>query len=267
MRGVRRRERLALGARLRQLPLGGVRDTAAVVDGRRGAAVQLAVVRQRFGDQLVPAAEPDQHVHPQRHERLQPVGHRRRLDGQQLRRELAGEFVGGLQARSATDPRTSPSRRRSADRARGRASRSSAALRARRTADRPAPQPDSPRPNCGSHRTARRCGWACAADDPRRAPGRAAGRRRAARPRGAPTSPSCAGRGAAPRDAPDRRRWPAPASRIRLASTTREPGAGSPVRGVPQRPCGHVDQRVGGQRLHVDVVGVGLRPASAIASA
>ena len=28
--------------------------------------------------------------------------------------------------------------------------------------------------------------------------------------------------------------------------------------GVPQRPCREVDQRVGGQRLHVDVVGVGL---------
>ncbi len=28
--------------------------------------------------------------------------------------------------------------------------------------------------------------------------------------------------------------------------------------GVPQRPCGDVDQRVGGQRLHVDVVGVRL---------
>ncbi len=52
---------------------------------------------QRLGDQLVPPAEPDQHVNSQRHERFQPVRHRRRLDGQQLGGELAGEFVGGLE--------------------------------------------------------------------------------------------------------------------------------------------------------------------------
>ena len=76
-----------------------MRDAAAVVDGRGGGAVQLGVVGQRLGDQLVPPAEPDQHVHPQGHERLQPVGHRRRLDREQLGRELRREFVGGLQRR------------------------------------------------------------------------------------------------------------------------------------------------------------------------
>ena len=48
-------------------------------------------------DQLVPPAESHQHVNPQRHERFQPVGHRRRLDRQQFRRKLTGEFVRGIE--------------------------------------------------------------------------------------------------------------------------------------------------------------------------
>ena len=90
--------------RLRQLALGGVRDAAAVVDGGRGGAVQVGVGGQRFGDQIVPSAEPHQHVDPQRHERFQPVRHRRGFDGQQFGSELAGEFVGGLAARLANCP-------------------------------------------------------------------------------------------------------------------------------------------------------------------
>ena len=95
--GIGLGERVAFGVRLRQLALGGVRNTAAVVDGGRGAAVQIDILGQRLGDQLVPPAESHQHVNPQRHERFQPVGHRRRLDGQQLRGELRGEFVGRVE--------------------------------------------------------------------------------------------------------------------------------------------------------------------------
>ncbi len=121
-------------------------------------------------------------MNPQRHERFQPVRHRWRLDGEQLRGELTGELVGGLQARLPSFLRTSRNRPRSADCARGRASRSSAAPRGRRTADQPAPQSDSTPPSFGSRRTARRYGLPCAAGGPRRAPGRAAGLRRAVRP-------------------------------------------------------------------------------------
>ena len=171
------------------------------------------------GDEVVPASEPDQHVNAQRHERLQPVGHRRDLDraavpgsaGRRVRRRPA--------ARSADCPRTSPSTRRSADRVRGRASRSSAVPRVRRTGGRPAPQPDSPTTETAvvaaqhvdvaghvlqvagvGHQSAQEVGR---------------GQRVL---RGAPTSPSRAGRGAARRDARDRPPWRAPSSRMRLAS-------------------------------------------------
>ena len=218
----------------------------------------VGVGGQRLGDQLVPPAEPHQHVDPQRHERFQPVRHRRGFDGQQLGGQLPGEFVGGLQRDRRTALRTSRSRPRSAGRARGTASRSSAALPARRTGDRLAPQPDSPSPSCGSRRTARRCGWACAARWP------ASGTR--SRSRSAAGSASC---GVADISMVCR-------YRCRTMGCSRPAGVASGVvedplglddprarrrlagRGVPQRPRGDVEQRVGGQGLDVDVVGIGL---------
>jgi hypothetical protein len=80
------------------LAFGGMRNTAAVVDGCRRAAVQVGVLGQRLRDQLVPPAESHQHVNSQRHERFQPVRHRRGLDGEQLGGELRGQLVGSLQS-------------------------------------------------------------------------------------------------------------------------------------------------------------------------
>ena len=159
--------------------------------------------------------------------------------------------------RRANCLRTSRSTPRSAGCARGTASRSSAGPRVRRIADPPVPQTDSTPPNRGSYRTARRCGWACAAGVPHRAPGSAAGPRPAARPAGWPTSPWCAGTGAGRRGAPAGR------GGQRIVEDPlglHHPRAGRRLAGsgVPQRPCRHVDQRVGGQRLHVDVVGIRL---------
>ena len=74
---VRRGEGVALGVGLWQLALRRVRHAASVVDGGRRAAVQVGVIGKRFGDQVVPPAEPYEHVYPQGHECLQPVRHRR----------------------------------------------------------------------------------------------------------------------------------------------------------------------------------------------
>ena len=216
---------------------------------------------QGFGDQVVPLAEPDQDVNSQRYERLQPVRHRRRLDGQQVGGQLRGEFVRGLQGEPelALEHRgvdhevkvVGPVQRVEVERALG----------VRRSADPPAPQPDSPLPSCGSRRTARRCGSACAAGDRRRGPTRATGPRRAALSPGAPTSPSRAGRDAGCRDVRGPQAWRARSRGSPWPRITREPGRGFTGPGVPQRPCGDVEQRVGCQRRDVDVVRVWPRPA------
>ena len=96
--GVCRTERLALRPRLRQLSFRGMRDTLAIVQGGRRGAVQRRVVRQRLGDQVVPASEPHQDVHAQWDERLEPVRHRGRGHRQRLGSQLCGQLVGGLQS-------------------------------------------------------------------------------------------------------------------------------------------------------------------------
>ena len=93
---VGRRKRLAFLFGLGKSAGGGIRHTPSVVDGGGCGAVQLRVRGRSGGDQVLPAAEPDQDVDPQRDERLEPVGHRRRLDGEQLGGQLTGEFVGSL---------------------------------------------------------------------------------------------------------------------------------------------------------------------------
>jgi hypothetical protein len=87
---------------LRQLALCGVRHAAAVVDGGGGTAIQFGIFGQRLCDQVIPPAEPDEHVDPQGHERLQPVGHWWRLDCQQFGRELTGELGRGIQGGART---------------------------------------------------------------------------------------------------------------------------------------------------------------------
>ena len=52
---------------------------------------------QRLGDDLLPAPESHQHVQAHRDEALRPVGHRHRLDPQQVVRDDRGDVVGGLQ--------------------------------------------------------------------------------------------------------------------------------------------------------------------------
>ena len=74
--------------------------------------------------------------------------------------------------------------------------------------------------------------------------------------RGAPTSPGVRYR-CRNRDASAPRAWPARSSRIRFASTHAGTRCGFAGSGVPQRPCGDVDQCVGRQCLDVDVVGIG----------
>ena len=117
---------------------------------------------------------------------------------------------------------------------------------------------DSTPPSRGSHRTARRCGWACAAGGPRRAPG--------SRSRSAAGSASCGLRRHLHRvqvEVQDAGMFATGGGGQRVVEDPlglHHPRAGRGLAGsgVPQRPCGHVDQRVGGQRLHVDVVGIGL---------
>jgi hypothetical protein len=87
---------LVLGS-LADLPGGRVRDAFGVVQHCRGHAVQLRVGGQWRGDDVRPAAEPDQGVHLHRHEPFQPVRHQRHFDPEQFFRDGRGELVGGVQ--------------------------------------------------------------------------------------------------------------------------------------------------------------------------
>lgn len=79
----RRPEQIAFGLRLRDPAGGREGDAAGVVQHRGRHAVQARVVRQRQGEDVRPAAEPDQDVHPHGQEGLEPVGHGRALHPQQ----------------------------------------------------------------------------------------------------------------------------------------------------------------------------------------
>ncbi len=65
----------------------GEGDASRVVAHRRGHRVQLGVGGHRQGQDVVPAAEADQHVDPHGEEGLQPVGHGRARHTQQLFRD------------------------------------------------------------------------------------------------------------------------------------------------------------------------------------
>ena len=227
------------------------------MDGGRRTAVQVGIFRNWFGDQVVPSSEPHQHVNPQRHERLQPVRHRRRLDRQQIGRQLAGEFGRGIQrgARIALEhrgvhhevqvvrpvQRVEVQRPFAVDETPIHLYRSQ--IRHHRIAVIAAQHVDV----AGHVLQVARVGH--------QIPQQVRGGQRVLR-----TGRHLHGVQVEVQDAGV---CPAGGGGKRLVENPlglHHPRAGRRLAGsgVPQRPCGQVDQRVGGQRLHVDVVGISL---------
>ena len=208
---ARREKQRPLQFGLRHLAAGGVGDTLGIVQRRGEVGVELGIFRQRFVDDLLPAAETDQHVDPDRQVAFEVIREGRRRYAQKLLGRDVDQFPRGGPCgfELAEEHRPVDGEVVVVDAISGIQREDPACGRA------PSGRPSSPSSSSagrrGSSRIECRYGSACASGARRQGQARAAHRRPSAPSPGKATSPSGERRGAGcPGGASQPGRCPAP---------------------------------------------------------